>query len=373
MDLTVVIVSYNVRPFLDHCLQSVFRAARDLIVQVIVVDNDSADGSAEMTARRHPQAQLIVNPENVGFARANNQAFTEAQGEAVLILNPDAFIQENTLRVLLTKLSSAREVGAVGPMILLPNGRYEPRSMRGFPTPGAAFSYLSGLSRLFPNSPRFSSYLPTYLDPDQEHEVEALSGCCMMVRREILDRLGGFDADYFMYGEDLDLCWRLHQADYRLCYTPATSIVHFKGESTRTLRLEADRYHQRSMRLFVDKNLAGSVSGPVRGALALGFGLHAAGRRMGIFRRRGKDSATLAPEALGSLADLPEFKDMVDLERQLLSGALHRALISTEAVTYDQIIGLLRNLQRVNMDFALAPVAGSGEEFPRFMIELSRN
>jgi GT2 family glycosyltransferase len=370
VDLSVVIVSYNVRLFLDHCLQSVFRAARDLRVQVIVVDNASQDGSAEMADRRYPQACLIENRENMGFARANNQAFAVAKGEAVLILNPDAFIQENTLRVLLTRLSSSREVGAVGPMILLPDGRFEPRSMRGFPTPWAAFSYLSGLSRMFPHSPHFSKYLPAYLDPAQEHEVEALSGCCMMVRGDLLRQMGGFDADYFMYGEDLDLCWRLHRAGYRLRYTPATSIVHFKGESTRRSAIQAEEYQTRAMRLFVDKNLAGSISQPVRGALALGFGLHALGRKIGFLKRRGNSTAGVAEGTEGSLRDIPEFKDTTELKRRLLSGDIDRGIITTAETSYDQIIGLILDLRQRKVGFSLSPAEDTGEGAPKFMINL---
>ena len=203
--------------------------------------------------------------------------------------------------------------------------------------------------------------------------MEALSGCCMMVRRDILNKLGGFDADYFMYGEDLDLCWRLHQAGYRLRYTPATSIVHFKGESTRRSRFQADRHQRRAMRLFVDKNLAGSESWPVRGTLALGFALHAAGHRIGLSKQRGDDNSTFARETQGSQADSPEIKDMVELERLNHPGGLRRAVISTERVTYDQIIELMRNWQRQGVDFAIAPIEREGDEFPKFRIELSHN
>ena len=271
VDITVVIVNYNVRPFLDHCLQSVQRASVGLNVQVIVVDNASQDGSAVMIQERYPDVTLIANAENVGFARANNQAFERAEGDVVLILNPDSFVQEDTLQQLWSRLKTSQDVGAVGPKIILPDGCFEPRSMRGFPTPWAAFSYLSGLSALFPKSPFFSRYLLTYLNQNSEHEVDALSGCCMMVRRHLLEELNGFDGDYFMYGEDLDLCYRIRQLGYRILYDPATRIVHFKGESTRRSDID-HRYHfEKAMRLFVDKNLTGNVSSIARGIITLGF------------------------------------------------------------------------------------------------------
>ncbi|RJP74068.1 MAG: glycosyltransferase [Candidatus Zixiibacteriota bacterium] len=280
VDITVVIVSYNVRSFLDHCLQSVRLASAGLAVQTIVVDNASADDSAAMVAQRYPDVTLIANRENVGFGRANNQAFELARGEAVLVLNPDAFVQEDTLRRLLERLQASPEAGAVGPKIIKPDGRFEPRSKRGFPTPWVAFSYLSGLAALFPRNPRFSHYLLTHLDPDREHEVDALSGCCMMVRRDLLQRLGGFDPDFFMYGEDLDLCYRIHQQGYRIIYSPATRIVHFKGESTRRSSIDHDYHFRRAMRLFVAKNLTGSASVLARGLITLGFWFQAGERRL---------------------------------------------------------------------------------------------
>jgi GT2 family glycosyltransferase len=273
VDLSVVVVSYNVRAFLDHCLQSVKRARDGLNVQLIVVDNASQDGSADMVAQRHPDVHLIANRENLGFGRANNQAFEVALGEAVLILNPDSFVQEDTLTNLLQKLRQSPDVGAIGPKILLPDGHYEPRSMRGFPTPWVAFSYLSGLSALFPRSRFFGRYLLTYLDHEREHEVDSLSGCCMMVRRRVLQQMGGFDPDYFMYGEDLDLCYRMHQAGHRILYTPATRIVHFKGESTRRSNIDYDFHFQRAMRLFVDKNLSSQASFWARRMITIGFAL----------------------------------------------------------------------------------------------------
>lgn len=271
VDISVVIVSYNVRPFLDHCLQSVQRACDDLTVQIIVVDNASSDDSTHMVKNRYPGVTLIENGDNIGFARANNQAFEIASGDAVLILNPDSFVQEDTLKTLWDCLQAEDDVGAVGPKIIMPNGHFEPRSMRGFPTPWAAFSYLSGLSALFPKSRLFSRYLLTHLDPDQQHEVDALSGCCMMVRSSVLNDLNGFDGDYFMYGEDLDLCYRIRQRGYRILYQPATRVVHFKGESTRRSNID-HRYHfRKAMRLFADKNLAANVSLVSKGLLTLGF------------------------------------------------------------------------------------------------------
>ncbi|MCX6641025.1 MAG: glycosyltransferase [bacterium] len=280
IDITVVIVSYNVKSFLNHCLQSIQRASVGFQVKIVVVDNASEDGSAAMIRERYPEVTLIANDDNVGFGRANNQGFAVAEGDAVLILNPDAFIQEDTLKALWTRLQSSPDVGAIGPKIIKPDGQFEPRSMRGFPTPWASFSYLTGLSALFPKSPFFNRYLLTYLDPDQEHDVEALSGSCIMARRSLLDELGGFDPDYFMYGEDLDLCYRIRKKGYRILYDPSTRIVHFKGESTRRSNVNYQYHFQNAMRLFVEKNLKDQVSGMALMLVNLGFFLHGAERKV---------------------------------------------------------------------------------------------
>ncbi|MBU1651281.1 glycosyltransferase family 2 protein, partial [bacterium] len=280
VDITVVIVNYNVRPFLNHCLQSVLRAGDDLNLEVIVVDNASSDESAEMVAQNYPEVVLLVNQENVGFAKANNQAFRIARGEAVLILNPDSFVQTDTLRTLFKHLREVKDIGAIGPKILLPDGRFEPRSMRGFPTPWAAFSYLSGLAALFPRSAFFNQYLPTHLDREQRQEVDALSGCCMMVRRDLLVELQGFDEDYFMYGEDLDLCYRIQKRGHKIIYEPSTRIVHFKGESTRRSNIDRKFHFRKAMRLFVDKNLTGNVSRIATTVINVGFWFQEAERRI---------------------------------------------------------------------------------------------
>jgi GT2 family glycosyltransferase len=365
-DLSVVIVSYNVRPFLDHCLYSVFRAAGDLQLQVIVVDNASGDGSAEMTARRYPQVLLIRNRENIGFGPANNQAFSEATGEAVLILNPDAFVGEDTLITMLARLRESPDVGALGPMILLPDGRFEPRAMRGFPTPWAAFSHLSGLAALFPRSPWFSRYLLTHLNPSHEHDVDALSGCCMMVRRDLLTRLDGFDGSYFMYGEDLDLCWRLHGIGYRLVYTPTARIVHFKGESTRRSSVDTDLHSQEAMRLFFRKNLSSYVSPATRAVVNFGFTLGSAAHKF-----RGRKSARQAAHPPPVSGSIPAFDTAQKLEQAIIGGQLQEARIPMGEMSYVSLITLVQKLAAQSLNVSLVPIEGVGDDPPMFRIWVS--
>ena len=263
-DVSVVIVTYNVRGFLEQALGSVQRASAGLTVETWVVDNDSADGSAAMVRERFPDVHLVANEENVGFAVANNQALREAAGRYLLVLNPDTILQEDTLREMVAFMDAHPEAGAVGCRILNPDGTFAPESRRAFPTPAVAFYRISGLSRLFPHSPTFGRYNLTYLPLDEVCEVDALSGSCMMVRSDAIwgsapeghAGAGLFDEAFFMYGEDLDWCYRIQQAGWKIYYTPDTQIVHYKGESTKRGDLRYVVLFYGAMLRFVEKHVA---------------------------------------------------------------------------------------------------------------------
>ncbi len=310
VDVSVVIVTYNVREFLEQALRSVERASAGLAVEVWVVDNDSADGSAAMVRERFPDVRLIENRENVGFATANNQAIRRAAGRHVLVLNPDTILQEDTLRTMARFMDDHPEAGAVGCRILNPDGTFAPESRRAFPTPAVAFYRIAGLSRLFPHSPTFGRYNLTHLPVDEVCEVDALSGSCMMVRRSAVVRVPGpgvqdadasagasdacapaptparaaglLDEAFFMYGEDLDWCYRIQQAGWRIYYTPETQIVHYKGESTKKGDLRYVLLFYGAMLRFVEKHVvrrdAGWAERASSGALALAL-------RLGIVTR----------------------------------------------------------------------------------------
>ncbi len=280
MDLSVVIVNYNVREFLEQALRSVERAATGLDVEVFVVDNNSADGSVEMVQEKFAGVTLIANDANVGFGKANNQAIRQARGKYLLILNPDTIVQENTFRRLIRFMEQHPEAGAAGCRILNPDGSFAPESRRAFPTPVVAFYRVVGLSRLFPRSRVFGRYNMTYLPEDEEAEVDALSGSCMLVRRTALRfsrdealqmaaqgidpgllpeaesgrGAGGFDEDFFMYGEDLDWCFRIQEAGWKIFYTPETEIIHYKGESTKKGELRYVRLFYGAMLHFIEKH-----------------------------------------------------------------------------------------------------------------------
>ncbi len=254
IDLSVIIVSFNVRTFLERSLGSVQRARGSLKLEIFVVDNASEDGTAEMVRRRFPEAKLIETGENLGFAKANNLALGAAGGRYLMLLNPDTLVSEGALETLVGFLDAHPAAGAAGPKLLNRDGSFQSASKRGLPTPWAAFCKLSGLSALFPRTRFFNRYEMGHLDADESNEVEVLSGAAMIVRREVHEQVGGLDADYFMFGEDIDWSQSIRKAGWKLFYVPASRIVHYKGESTRRSRTYREKYFYAAMRIFARKH-----------------------------------------------------------------------------------------------------------------------
>ncbi len=254
MDLSVIIVNYNVRQFLESALTSLGRAMEGLEGEIFVVDNASDDGSAEMVHAAFPGVELIQNRENVGFARANNLALARARGRLILLVNPDTIVQEDTLKEMIRFFDENPNAGLAGCKILNPDGTFQLPCRRSFPTPWVAFTKISGLGALFPRSRLFGRYNLTYLSPDETYEVDAVSGSFMMLRREVYEKIGGLDESFFMYGEDLDWCYRVGQAGYKVYYVHTTKVVHFKGESTKRSSINEVTVFYDAMRLFVDKH-----------------------------------------------------------------------------------------------------------------------
>ena len=253
-DLSIVIVNYNVRDFLHHALVSLQKASKGLRAEIFVVDNASDDGSVEMVRRRFPKIQLIANKQNLGFAKANNLALQQARGEYILLINPDTVVEENTLRTMLGFLRDHPDAGLAGCKILSPDGSFQPACRRSFPTPWVAFTKITGLSNLFPRSSLFARYNLTYKSVEESYEVDAVSGSFMMVRRNVYDTVGGLDEAFFMYGEDLDWCYRIQRAGWRIYYVHATQIIHYKGESTKRSSIDEIKTFYEAMDLFVEKH-----------------------------------------------------------------------------------------------------------------------
>ena len=232
LKLSVVIVSYNVKYFTEQCLDSVLKASELVDTEVFVVDNSSSDDSLEYLRPLFPQVQFIANIDNVGFSCANNQAIREAKGEYVLLLNPDTVVGENTFTRTCDFMDSHPDAGALGVKMIDGHGRFLPESKRGFPSPWHSFSKMSGLARLFPHNKFFGGYHLLYLDEDQMNKVDVLAGAFMLLRKEALNKVGYLDERFFMYGEDIDLSYRIRKAGYENYYLPER-IIHYKGESTK--------------------------------------------------------------------------------------------------------------------------------------------
>ncbi|MCX6257654.1 MAG: glycosyltransferase [Bacteroidia bacterium] len=257
MILSVVIVNYNVRHFLEQCLYSVQKAGKGIDPEVFVVDNNSADGSCQMVNEKFPRVKLIENHKNLGFSVANNQAIRQSTGKYILLLNPDTVVEEDTFLRITDFMESHPEAGALGVRMIDGKGHFLPESKRGLPTPAVAFYKLSGLSKLFPKSKIFNRYHLGYLDNEHVHEVDVLSGACMLLSRKALEKTGLLDEDYFMYGEDIDLSYRLTKNGYKNYYFPGTTIIHYKGESTRKGSLNYVVMFYNAMIIFVSKHFAG--------------------------------------------------------------------------------------------------------------------
>jgi GT2 family glycosyltransferase len=275
--LSIVIVNYNVRHFLEQALGSVRRAIQGMEAEVWVVDNNSVDDSVRMVRERFPEVKLIANTNNPGFAVANNQAIRQCSGEFVLLLNPDTLVEEDTFHKCLAFMDAHPEAGALGVKLIDGSGKYLPESKRGFPTPWVAFCKTFGLSALFPKSPVFNRYYLGHLSAQETHEIDVLAGCFMFMRRTALDQSGLLDEAFFMYGEDIDLSYRLAQTGFKNYYFPKTSIIHYKGESTKKGSLNYVRTFYQAMIIFARKHFTGRRAGlfilMLHGAIWLRAGL----------------------------------------------------------------------------------------------------
>ncbi|MGD9930590.1 MAG: glycosyltransferase [Mangrovibacterium sp.] len=261
MKLSVILVNYNVRYFLEQCLHSVRKACTSLDAEVFVVDNNSVDGSCQLVREKFPEVLLIENHDNKGFSKANNQAIRRAKGEYVLLLNPDTVVEEDCFSKCLRFMDANPEAGALGVKMIDGKGRLLPESKRALPTPLVAFYKVFGFSKLFPKSKRFARYHLGHLQPDQTHEVDVLAGAFMLLRKQTLDTVGLLDETFFMYGEDIDLSYRITQAGYKNYYFPETTIIHYKGESTKKGSLNYVRLFYQAMIIFARKHFSREQAG----------------------------------------------------------------------------------------------------------------
>lgn len=275
MDLSIIVVNYNTKDLTKQTIDSVVNTTRNISYEIILIDNASTDGSKEFFSELYsneiseinhrdiecrneyknheyksdnhikPRIELresykevkyIYNEENLGFAKANNQAMKIARGRYVLLLNSDTIVKEDCIEKSIQHMDKNKKIGALGPKILLSNGELDHACKRGFPTPSASLYYMLGLDKKHPNDPKYGQYQMTHLSNDEINEVDALTGAFMMVRKEVIDKIGTFDERFFMYGEDLDWCYRIKENGWKIIYYPEALIIHLKGQSSKKKR-----------------------------------------------------------------------------------------------------------------------------------------
>ncbi|MDD2983109.1 MAG: glycosyltransferase [Crocinitomicaceae bacterium] len=254
--ISVIIVNYNVEYFLEQCLNSVMKALENVSGEVYVVDNNSIDGSVEMVRAKFPNVHLIANRDNRGFSKANNQAMEMAHGDYFLLLNPDTVVEEDTFEKVVAFMDQNPDAGGLGVRMLDGKGKFLPESKRGLPTPAVAFYKIFGLSSIFPKSKLFGKYHLGYLSEFETNEVEILSGAFMLMRAKTIREVGMLDEAFFMYGEDIDLSYRIILGGYKNYYFPETRIIHYKGESTKKSSINYVFVFYRAMVIFAEKHFS---------------------------------------------------------------------------------------------------------------------
>ena len=354
--VSVIIVSYKVRYYIEQCLNSVLRSVPD--AEIFVVDNDSADGSVEFLRKRFPQVEVIDNGCNAGFGKANNIALAKATGRYVLFLNPDTVVAERTIPGCIEYMDAHPDTGAVGVRMQYGDGHFALESRRSLPTPSVAFWHMTGIGRLFSHSRVFAKYHLSYLDRDRECGIDVVSGAYMFIRKEALDKTGGFDEAFFMYGEDIDLSYRILQQGYKNCYLPLP-IVHYKGESTNKTSYRYAKVFYDAMNIFFDKHfkrysrlfavLVKMVVGVKKISTYVGQNIWARRRMLADFRKNclyvGRKETFADVERLLSRSDIlinPRFVEprdgVEDSLRGLMADDVEAVLFDTGVFSYDEVL-----------------------------------
>lgn len=353
MELTVVIVNYRVKFFLEQTLASVHEATRGIDASVVVVDNNSGDDSITHCRQRFPGVAFVENNENVGFSKANNQAIMAAESDYTLILNPDTIITHKALAQCIEWMHSHSECGAIGVRMVDGNGVFLPESKRAFPTPWVSFCKIFGLSKLFPRSRVFARYHMRFLSDRESHKVDILSGAFMFCRTSLLQQIGGFDEDFFMYGEDIDLSYRICQAGFDNWFLPV-HIIHYKGESTKKDSMRYVKVFYDAMLIFYRKHFPRSRA-LLYPFIKLGVGVR---RAMAIvrrlFKRKKTDSGfSNAPWVVKSknAAEVAQKAGINEYVTQLPQKGRANVLLDNASYSYQEIVELIAGHSRRGVEF----------------------
>ena len=369
MKLSVVIVNYNVKYFLEQCLHSLEQAAMGIDHEVIVIDNASTDGSTEYITARFPKVKWMACRENNGFSKGNNIAIAHAKGEYILMLNPDTIVTKEAVEGCIAFMDNNADAGACGVYMLRTDGTFAPESRRALPTPFVAFCKMSGLSNLFPKSRTFGRYYMQYLDKEETNPIEIISGAYMMLRHKTIKKTGALDEDFFMYGEDIDLSYRILKSGYRNYYLPLR-ILHYKGESTNKSSYRYVHTFYRAMQLFFKKHYSHYsliVSLPINIAIWTRALLAYVGNQF-VHRKVTQETPSINCIVLGSKQAIEEAGSI--LQEKLKNGrhtfieaseetmplghttgnidleGYNTVVYDTEAYTYDTILKLLNSSTR---------------------------
>lgn len=257
MDISIIIVNYNTKELLNQTIQSVINTTNNINYEILVVDNNSTDGSVNMlknTYSNNSVVKPIYNSDNVGFSKANNKAMKAAKGKYILLLNSDTKVLEKCIEKSFEYMKSDHTIGALGCKLILGDGTLDHACKRGFPSPSASLYYMLKLDKLFPKVKKFGQYKMSYLSKDTIGEVDALTGAFMMVRHDAIEKIGFLDEEFFMYGEDLDWCYRIKEAGYKIMYYPEATTIHFKGQSSKKKKWKTLYEFYRAMYLFYNKH-----------------------------------------------------------------------------------------------------------------------
>ncbi len=277
MKLSIIIPTYNAHEWIEQCLDSIRLHRPSCDYDIVVVDDKSTDDTAAIVRGKFPNVRMFSNTRNLGFGKTVNVGLHAADGEYLLVLNNDTWMHEGALDAMIRYLDEHRDVGIVGPKVLSGNGKIQEQCRRRIPTPMAALFYFIGVAKMFPKNPKVAGYLMTAADENATTEVDAVSGACLMVRREALDQIHGFDEEYYLYGEDMDFCWRAKLAGWKIVYHPEATITHFGGQGgTGKKRLYATIEWHRAMWIFYRKHRAPRVSLPERALVYSGIALKGA-------------------------------------------------------------------------------------------------
>ena len=339
MQLSIVIVNYNVKYFLEQCLWSVKKACLQIDAEIIVIDNLSTDGSREYLPGKFPGVIFKWNDSNDGFGKANNIALKEAKGDYILFLNPDTLVPEDCFVKCLAFFASHKKCGALGVRMLDGSGRYLKESKRGFPSPLTSLYKMIGLATLFPSSANFAGYYAGHLPEHKNAEVDVLAGAFMMLSKAAVAATGGFDEDFFMYGEDVDLSYRIRQAGLLNVYFADTSILHFKGESTQKFSAAYRQHFYGAMLLFVRKHYSAEKATVFLMEKAIGFS-----KALTLFKKTNTKTPTAKILNTAIVASQPVFDDCIRLVQHANPGLLIAGRISIQQ-DGGSAIGTMNNLK----------------------------